>query len=369
MFDKNRILKHIDYGIVFSAFALILTGLMTISSATHAFSDGGSMKNLLMQIAFTVVSLIIAIFIISIDYNTIGGYYKIFYVCGVLGLLAVLLFGKTVNGAKAWLGVGPMGIQPAELFKVIMIIVVAKVLEEMDNINTIKNLGKIAGVVLLPMILIQLQPDTGTNLIFAVTIFGMIFYAGLDKRIIYTGFGTAVVGVLAVWFLDVLADYQKRRVLVFLNPELDMSGSGYNAHIAKTAIGAGQFFGSGLYGGAMTEGNFIPELHTDFIFSVFAEEWGFLGAMVLLALYFNIIWRGIKIARDSKDKFGTYIVVGVLSMLTFQILQNIGMDLGLMPITGIPLPFMSYGGSSLMTTIISLALVVNVGIRKKKINF
>lgn len=369
MYNKNKMFKHIDFGIVFSVIALIGIGLMTISSATHAFTDGGSMKNLIMQAAFATVAIIIAIVVIAIDYNTIGGYYKIFYVLGVLGLVAVLLIGSVRNGAKAWLGVGSLGIQPAEIFKIIMIITLAKVLEEMENINTLKNLGKIAAVCLVPMILIQLQPDAGTNMIFAVTIFGMIFYAGLDKRIIFGGFGAGVAAILAIWFLDILKPYQKFRILVFLNPELDVSGVGYNAHMAKTAIGAGKFFGAGLYGGAMTEGNFIPELHTDFIFSVFAEEWGFLGAMVLLALYFNIIWRGIKIAKESKDKFGTYIVVGVLSMLTFQILQNIGMDLGLMPITGIPLPFISYGGSSLLTTIISLGLLINVGMRKQKINF
>lgn len=369
MLDKNRILKHVDYGIVFSVIALMVIGFMTISSATHAFADNGSMRNLIMQVAFAGVSLIIAVVIIFVDYNTIGGYYKILYVIGILGLVVVLVFGSERNGAKAWIGVGSLGIQPAELFKIIMIITLAKVLEEMENINTLKNLGKIALVCIIPMALIQMQPDTGTNLIFAVTILGMLFYAGLDKKIIWGGLGIGIVGVLAVWFLDILQPYQKFRILVFLNPELDISGEGYNAYIAKTAIGAGKFFGSGLYNGAMTEGNFIPELHTDFIFSVFAEEWGFLGAIILLALYFNVAWRSIKIAKASKDKFGSYLVVGIITMLVFQVLQNIGMDIGLMPITGIPLPFMSYGGSSLMTNIISMAFIINVGIRKQKINF
>lgn len=369
MLNKNKILKHIDYGILFSVIALIIIGLVTISSATHAFSEDGNMRNLLMQAAYGAVAIVIGVFLVKLDYNIIGGYYKIFYAVGIVGLIAVLIFGSERNGAKAWLGIGPFGIQPAEFFKLIMIITVAKVLEEMEDINTLKNLGKIAAVVIPPMALIQLQPDTGTNLIFAATIFGMLFYAGLDKKIILGGFGAGITAVLAVWFLDILKPYQKFRILVFLNPELDIRGQGYNAYMAKTAIGAGGFFGSGLYNGTMTEGNFIPELHTDFIFSVFAEEWGFLGAIALLALYLNIIWRGIKIARASKDKFGTYLIVGILSMLTFQILQNIGMDIGLMPITGIPLPFISYGGSSLLTNILALSLVLNVGVRKQKINF
>ncbi|MEG0371421.1 MAG: FtsW/RodA/SpoVE family cell cycle protein, partial [Clostridium sp.] len=241
MFNKNRMLKHIDYGIVSSVIVLVIIGLMTISSATHAFSDNGDTKKLIMQAAFTVVSLIIAAVIISIDYNTIGGYYKIFYVIGVLSLIIVLIFGSERNGAKAWLGVGQFGIQPAEFFKIVMIITIAKVLEEIENINTLKNFGKIVLVAILPMILIQIQPDTGTNMIFAVTIFGMIFYAGLDKKIIWGGFFTVIVAVSAVWFFDILQNYQKHRVLVFLNPELDMSGVGYNAHMAKTAIGAGIF--------------------------------------------------------------------------------------------------------------------------------
>ncbi|MEF9934590.1 MAG: rod shape-determining protein RodA [Clostridium sp.] len=369
MFGKNRMIKHIDYSIVFSCVALIIIGLMTISSATHAFSDGGSMRNLIMQGAFAIVGTIIAIGIISVDYNTIGGYYKLLYALGIASLIIVLLFGSERNGAKAWLGIGQFGVQPAEIFKIVLIIAIAKTLEDIDNINTFKNFFKVSAVALIPMILIQMQPDTGTNMIFAVTVFGMIFYAGLDKRIIWGGLGVGIVGFAAIWFFDILKSYQKFRILVFLNPELDMSGEGYNAYIAKTAIGAGQFFGSGLYSGTLTEGNFIPELHTDFIFSVFAEEWGFFGSIILLALYFNIIWRGIKIAKESKDKFGTYLVIGILSMFTFQILQNIGMDLGLLPITGIPLPFISYGGSSLLTTIISMAFLINVGMRKQKINF
>lgn len=369
MNDKNKILKHIDYGILLSVLALIIIGLITISSATHAFTENGTTRNIMMQAIFGVLGLIIAIVIIIMDYNIVGGYYKVFYVLGILGLVGVLIFGSERNGAKAWLGLGPFGIQPAEVFKIIMIMTMAKVLEDMDNINTIKNLGKIALVALVPMALIQLQPDAGTNMIYAVTIFGMIFYAGLDKKIIWSGVGIGTIGFLAIWFLDILKPYQKFRIKVFLNPELDIAGEGYNAYMASMATGSGNFFGSGLFNGTIAEGNFIPEQQTDFIFSIFAEEWGFLGCMVLLLLYFNIIWRGIKIARDSKDKFGTYMVVGIVTMITFQIFQNIGMIIGLMPITGIPLPFMSYGGSSLMTNIISMALLINVGARKQKINF
>jgi rod shape determining protein RodA len=369
MLSNKKVLKNIDYNILFSVVAVVIIGLITISSATHAFKDDGSARLFITQIAWFIIACTIGCALLLIDYNTIGGYYKVLYTAIVAMLVLVLLVGSVRNGAKAWLGVGSLGIQPSEFAKLITIITLAKLLEDMENINTVKNLGKLAFFALLPMALIQLQPDTGTNLIFAVTIFGMLFVAGLHSKIIYSVLGSATGAIALIWQLDILKPYQKDRILVFLKPEMDKLGVGYNAIVAKTAIGSGKFFGTGLYNGTLTEGKFIPELHTDFIFSVFGEEWGFLGAMLLLALYFNIIWKCIKIAKTSKDKFGFYLVTGVLTMFTFQILQNIGMDIGLMPITGIPLPFMSYGGSSLLTSVLSMALILNVGMRRQKINF
>jgi rod shape determining protein RodA len=369
MLLNKKIFRNVDYSILISMIAIVIIGLITISSATHAFKDDGNMRNFIVQIVWFVLACCIGTVILMVDYNAVGGYYKILYSAIIALLILVLLVGSVRNGAKAWLGVGSLGIQPSEFAKLITIITLAKVLEDMENINTLKNFGKLAFFAFLPMVLIQLQPDTGTNLIFAVTIFGMLFIAGLHSKIIYTGIGSAIIGVAAIWQLDILKPYQKDRILVFLKPEMDKLGVGYNAIVAKTAIGSGKFFGTGLYNGRLTEGKFIPELHTDFIFSVFAEEWGFLGAVILLALYLNIILKSIKIAKTSKDKFGFYLVTGIITMFTFQVLQNVGMDVGLMPITGIPLPFMSYGGSSLLTSVMSIAIILNVGMRRQKINF
>lgn len=367
--DK-KVFKNLDYGILFSMFVIAIMGIITISSATKVFAQGGgSNKQFYIQILWLVVSCIIGFVVLLIDYNTIGGYYKILYFGSVSLLLLVITIGSVRNNAKSWLGIGTLGIQPSEFAKLVIIITLAKVMEDMENINTLKNLFKIGLIVIIPMVLIQLQPDLGTNLIFAITVIGMIFVAGLNIKIIYGGFITAIVGIAAIWNLNILQDYQRARILVFLMPEMDKLGRGYNAIIAKTAIGSGQFFGMGLYNGIQTSGNFIPESSTDFIFSVFGEEWGFLGCIILLGLYLNILVKSIKIAKTSKDKFGKYLTVGIVTMFTFQILQNIGMDIGLMPITGIPLPFMSYGGSSLLTNVISIALVLNVGIRRQKINF
>jgi rod shape determining protein RodA len=281
--DK-KMFKHLDFGILLSMLIIAVIGIITISSATKVFTADGSRKVFYSQIIWLILSCIIGFVVLLIDYNTIGGYYKIFYL-GIIGLLGmVLVVGSIRNNAKSWLGVGSMGIQPSELAKLVIIITLAKVMEEMESINTLKNLFKIAIIVAIPMGLIQLQPDLGTNLIFGITVFGMLFVAGLDLKIIYGGVITAIIGITAIWSSNLLKDYQRARILVFLRPEMDKLGRGYNAIIAKTAIGSGQFFGMGLYNGIQTTGGFIPESNTDFIFSVFGEEWGFLGCIILLSL-------------------------------------------------------------------------------------
>lgn len=364
MMLNKKIFKNLDYGILFSVITIVIIGIITIGSATSTSSS-----NFKYQIAWLIVSIPIVFALLLIDYNTIGGYYKVIYFVSIVMLVLVLLFGSERNGAKSWLGIGPFGGQPAEFAKLATIIALSKIMEEMENINTFKNLSKIAIYILIPMVLIQLQPDAGTNMIFAVTMLGILFVAGLNLKFLYGVGITGIVGVAVLWQFDILDAYQKNRILVFLKPELDKLGHGYNAIMAKMAVGSGMFFGMGWNKGNLAGGNFIPESHTDFIFSVFAEEWGFLGVLVLLILYMNIILKSVRIARTAKDKFGTYMVVGILTMITFQILQNIGMDIGLMPITGITLPFMSYGGSSLLTNLISIALILNVSARRQKIDF
>lgn len=369
MIFNRKTFKGIDLSIIITMFIIIGFGIVTLSSATKLYSSDVSHKQFYVQILWFFISCFAGFIVLLVDYNTIGGYYKILYLMAIGLLGMVLVVGRNINGAKAWMGFGPLGIQPSEFSKLIIIITLAKILEDMDNINKFKNLAKVVIVAIIPMGLIQLQPDLGTNIIFAVTIIGIIFVAGLDLRFIYTGVIVIVIGIVVIWNTHLLANYQRDRIRVFLNPELDRSGKGYNAIIAKTAIGSGEFFGMGLYNGIQSTGNFIPESSTDFIFSVFGEEWGFLGSLLLLALYLNLIVKSLNIAKTSKDKFGKYLVIGIVTMLTFQILQNIGMDVGLMPITGIPLPFMSYGGSSLLTNVISIALILNVSMRRQKINF
>lgn len=361
---NKKLFKNADYGILLSEIAIAIIGIITIQSAT-----GGITRSFKFQIIWLILSLVAGLIVFLVDYNTIGGYHKVLYFLSIGMLILVLLVGSKVHGARSWLGIGSLGIQPSEFAKLTTIITLAKLMEDMEDINTFKNMSKLLFYALLPMLLIHKQPDDGTVLIFAVTILGMLFVGGLNLKVIYGGIITAVLSLTAIWKLDILPYHQRNRIMVFLRPELDRLGEGYNAFIAKVAIGSGNIWGMGINHGNLSSGDFIPESNTDFIFSVFAEEWGFLGSAVLLALYINIVIRSLKIVKTSKDKFGLYSVVGILTMFIFQILQNIGMDIGLMPITGIPLPLMSAGGSSLLTTVCSIAFILNIGARRNKLDF
>lgn len=375
MIDINKkLLKYFDWNIFICMLIVIVLGISTIFQADNA-ANIVNIRNTVAQIIILFFSLIIFLIVIIVDYTTIASYYKLIYIFANLMIIAVLLFGREVNGAKAWLGIGPFGIQPSEFAKLAIIIGISKMLEEVDDVNKFDVLKKIVLFIIIPMGLIQLQPDLGTNMIITVIVLGILFVAGLDMKFIYIPASAVAVLIPIAWKLNIIENYQKHRILVFLNPELDKLGKGYNAAMAKLAIASGKFFPKTSIldifnsNSELSSGKFIPEAHTDFIFAVFAENWGFLGSAILLILYFIILFRAIKIAQTAKDKFGEYLIIGVTTMIGFQILQNIGMDIGLMPITGIPLPFMSYGGTSLLTNIIAIGLVLNVGMRRKKINF
>jgi len=366
VFDKKQ-LKNLDFVIFITLITIILLGIVIIGSATHIF-DGGSLRFIKTQIIAFVIGLIAMFFIIMVDYNEIGKYYKLIYIINIIMLFAVLAIGVTKKGAQSWITIGGFGFQPSEFAKIAVIITLAKHLEDKEGkLNTIRDIIPILIHIGIPIILILLQPDLGTALVFIVILIGMLFAAGLNTKFIYGGMGAGLAFIPIAW--NFLKDYQKKRILVFLNPNLDPLGSGYNVIQSKIAVGSGQFFGKGLFQGTQNKLNFIPEKHTDFIFSVLGEELGFIGTVSLLILYLILITRSLRIARLAKDSFGSLIVVGVISMIVFQIFENMGMAIGIMPVTGIPLPFMSYGGTSLIAYMMGIGLVLNVGMRRQKINF
>jgi rod shape determining protein RodA len=368
---NKKVLRNFDFGLLVNVIFICIIGIVTISSATHAFKDGGTIRFFAQQIIWTVISLGVLVITVVIDYSTFKMYYKVIYLANTL-LLALVLATSKINGASSWFGLGTHGIQPSEFMKLSLIIVFARKIEEFEgNINNFKNLSILFAYAAIPLGLILMQPDLGTAMVLVAIIIGMLFMSGLKIRILLGGLAASALGVLAVWFspVEILSNYQKERILVFINPGADQLGSGYHIYHSKVAIGSGQIFGMGFGNGLQNAGNFLPEAHTDFIFSVLGEEFGFIGTALLVVLYASMLFRCMKIAHIAKDTFGSMVILGIVSMFAFQAFQNIGMTIGLMPITGITLPFVSYGGSSMLTSIIAIGLVLNIGMRRHKINF
>ena len=283
-------------------------------------------------------------------------------------LILVMLVGQTALGAQRWIALGPISIQPSEFSKLIMIIALAAMLEKRGGkINTITDLAPVAAYVGVPFLLVLKQPDLGTSLVFLAIFFGMVFVAGVRLRLLLGIFGAGLAAMPVLWHF--LKDYQKMRIMVFMDPNVDPLGAGYHIIQSKIAIGSGMLFGKGLFGGTQSQLNFLPENHTDFIFSVVGEELGFVGCAILLLLYLVVLWRGIRIAQDASDMFGRLLAVGITSMIAFHVLINVGMTMGIMPVTGIPLPLMSYGVSSLTTNIMAIAILLNIQLRRQKLLF
>lgn len=365
-------LKKVDILMFISILLITMFGILNIYLAKKV-STGGMIFPL-KQSLFFVGAIILLYFVLAIDYSIIKAFTPIFYWTSIALLVLVLIIGSTINGAQGWIRLGPLSFQPAELAKIATVMMMGKKLEDMDGeINNLKNFFVLAFYAIIPAGLIVIQPDMGMTMVLFFMVLGVFFIGGLDKRIILGGLGALIVGIVLVWNSGVIKDYQKRRITSFRNPETDTSGAGYHLGQSLIAIGSGGFFGTldslandGTGGYAS---QYVPEIQTDFIFSQICQQWGTFGAICLLALYGLLISRMINIARTAKDLFGTILTTGMIAYFLFAIWQNIGMTIGLMPITGITLPLVSYGGSSLATTILSLGLVLNIGMRRKKLNF
>lgn len=363
MFEK-RLLKRCDYFLFFSFLFLILYGFLTIYGAT-CFQGLFYLKK---QISWFLIGIPFFLMFIYYDYTIFKQIAKGIYVLNILLLIAALIIGKTVGGSQRWISIGSFVIQPSEFAKIFIIISLAdffsKREEQIENFSTLFfSLIHI----LIPLLFIFKQPDLGTSLTFLAIWLGMFFTSG--GRVKHLGYviGGGILTSPLLW--HILKDYQKKRILIFLDPNVDPLNAGYHLIQSKIAVGSGGIFGKGLSFASQSRLNFIPAHHTDFIFSTLAEEFGFIGITFLLLLYTLILLRGIRIMLVSKDNFGTLLASGIISMWIFHILVNIGMTVGIMPITGIPLPFISYGGSSLLTNIIAASLLLNIGMRHQKIKF
>lgn len=365
--ETKRFLRRIDFQLLIAAIAILIFGIVIISSATHVNTPGDErFWYVRRQGLFALVNVLVAVLFMNFDYRGLQQYGNKLYVINLIMLVAVMLFGHAALGAQRWIQIGPISIQPSEFSKLIMIICMASVLEErIGKLNTVQDLIPVAAYIGLPFILVLKQPDLGTSLVFMAIFFGMVIACGIRWKILA---GIIVAGIASMPLLwQFMKDYQKMRIMVFLDPNVDPLGSGYHIIQSKIAIGSGMLFGKGLFEGTQSQLNFLPENHTDFIFAVVGEELGFVGATVLLLLYFVVLWRGIKIAGDAGDVFGRLLAVGITSMLAFHVLVNVGMTTGIMPVTGIPLPLMSYGISSLTTNILAIAILMNINMRKQKL--
>ncbi len=368
MLDR-RLLKMLDIGLIIVVIILFLFSLIMINSATH-ITEQGVTRQVKVQIIAFLIGVIFVLLILTIDYNHFANFYKAIYVFCILLLLSVYIpgLGKVQYGARSWINLGPIDFQPSEIVKIGFILSFAKFLENKQNkLNTFRDLLPIALYSAIPILLILKEPDLGNALVLMIIIFGMTFVCGINSKLVWKVVGI-VFAMLPIAY-KFMEPHQRDRIDAYLHPsDLSLPGN-YQVWNSKVAIGSGKFLGKGLLEGTQKRLKFLPVQESDFIFAVLVEELGFIGGLTILILYFAFLYQMIKISKIAKDTYGSLIVVGIISMFAFQIFENIGMTMGVMPVTGVTLPFLSYGGSSLVTNMIAVGIVLNVGIRRQKIKF
>lgn len=366
---KKKFLRNVEWGILICSILLLIIGLIALFSATQE----SSYFEFKRQILWFGISIPIIIIVMLIDYNTIAKFSPFFYVVFILLLIGVL-FTKPINGAKSWYEITEtLKFQPSELAKIFVIMFLATMMVRIqkNNRNEINRIPKLLLLFLLagiPLFLIILQPDYGTAMAFIIAISLMLFVAGIDKKYIIIAFLVIAISLPLAYFY-ILPTHAKTRIEVFLNPNIDPRGSGYNIIQSKLAIGAGRLFGMGILKGNQTQLGYLYPKTTDFIFSVIGEELGFIFSGAIIVLYIVMITKSIYVAKTAKNDLGSYIAIGIAGIFLFHMVENIGMTMGLLPITGVPLPFVSYGGSSMITNFMCIAMLLNISGRRQKTIF
>ena len=363
---KKKNLGKLDKNIVLTLLFLLVFGLIVLFSATKSLDN----KSIVSQLLATILGLISIIFIILIDMDFIKRAYMYIYIICLVLLILVVLFGtgKEQWGSNSWIVLGSIRFQPAEIVKIGFILSFASYLDKnAKNINNSKILLKILIFALFPVVLILMQPDAGTAMVFIFIIVIMLFTVGVKLRYFLLSLFLGIVSLPFIYLT--LADFQKKRIMTFLNPEHDVSDSSYQAIQGKIAIGSGKFFGKGFLRGTQNQFNFIPEKQTDYIFPVLVEEFGFLGGSLLIFMYGYLLYRFVILAEKNNQLFSKLIIMGFSAMFLFHIFENIGMTLGVMPVTGIPLPFFSYGGTFQLINLVSIGIILSVSVQKEALSF
>lgn len=374
MLNRRR-LANFDYWLFIAVCALSIFGIICIGSATH-INLGESPSTFYMQIIWFIIGIILLIATTYVDYVYISQYHYILYGINIFLLIIVLIFGSEVNNATRWIRIGPVGIQPSEFAKIIMMFCLSKFIDkEKEKINNIPILILIFIYTLIPVILIQKQPSLSASLVILAILFILLFVGGLSFKIILAAVSfITVFGGLFMWDIQnknpiiaskILNSYQIDRIISFLDPSHDPD-SYYQTLKSINAIGSGQLKGKGLFEGTLNQLSYLPESHNDFIFSVIGEEFGYIGCIFVIALLLFIVFRCILIAIATRDLFSQLLVCGVAGMIAFQTFVNIGVTTGILPNTGMSLPFVSYGGSSMWTNMTAIGLVLNIGLKRSK---
>ncbi len=366
---RTKLLRNTEWAIIIVSIILLIIGLVALFSSTQSTEHAEFRK----QIQWFLISIPFLIIASLIDYNIIVKFAPLLYFIIVV-LLVGVLFTEPINGASSWFKIGEFfSIQPSEIGKVIVVLFMAMILNKLQlrgkrEINRFWKLLIYLFFFGIPIALIIKQPDYGTAMAYVFSCLFMLFVSGIDKRYIIVALLLIAI-IIPLAYIYVLPEHAKTRIEVFLNPDSDPRGAGYNIIQSKLAIGAGELVGMGVSKGNQTQLGFLSPKTTDFIFSVIGEEMGFIGSCAVIILYIVLVTKSIYVAKTSKDNLGSYIAIGISGIFFFHMLENIGMTMGLLPITGIPLPFVSYGGSAMITNFICIGLLLNISSRRQKAIF
>lgn len=364
--EERTFLKRIDWNLVLVVLAIHLVGLINLYSATHGPDSEGVARLFSNQIIWITGGWLLFFLLTFVEYTIWTRVVTVLYVLNLGALLYVEFFGRVALGAQRWIDFGFFRYQPSETMKMVLILMLAKYLSRRSSQGTgmgLKELFVPGLIILVPFALVVKQPDLGTALMLTFISAGMILFCKVKKRVLISAGLLIAMAIPVAWNYG-LRDYQKNRVLTFLNPTSDPRGTGYNSIQSRIAVGSGQFVGKGFRKGTQTQLEFLPERHTDFIFSVLSEEHGFIGSMTTLGLFALFFVIGIRVASTARDKYGALLVVGVLCYVFSHMTVNIGMVMGLLPIVGVPLPLVSYGGSGMLSVMLGLSLVSAVAYRR-----
>lgn len=371
MLDR-RLLTNIPWSLLGIAAVIALFGLTAVYSATYTASGPSSLFT--KQLVWMAAGVVVMFAALIPDYHTVGRYAYVLYAASLVLLVLVMVLGRTGMGAQRWLAVGPFAFQPSELAKLSLVLALARYFAEHPKRGgyELRDLAVPGVMVAVPVLFVLKQPDLGTALMLAFTSSLILILAGIRLRVVMIVLVTGAIVASSVLLIVPVREriwgsfkpYQQKRILAFIDPDSDPLGSGYHATQSKIAVGSGQLTGKGFRKGTQSQMAFLPERHTDFIFSVIAEEHGFLGSSVLIILYVLFLFAGIDAAKNAKDKMGSLMAGGLVSMFALYVCINIGMTVGVLPVVGVPLPLVSYGGTSVITTFLAIGLLLNIQSRR-----